>query len=140
MSAQDNLTLVKQMYLAFGEQGDTAGGTPTTLELLAEEGEWEFSGPPDKMPWAGVYRGREQTARALAVLDELIAFEHFHPRDFVAQGDKVVVLGEETGRVKKTGRKFKNIWAHIITLRDGQIIHFRTYSDTAVIVAALLDE
>ena len=80
MSEQDNLQVVKQMYAAFGEQGDTAGGTPTTLDLLTEDSEWEFSGRPELFPWAGVRKGRDGAAAALATLDELLEFEEFAPQ------------------------------------------------------------
>ncbi len=140
MSEQDNLQLIKQMYAAFGDQGDTAGGTPTTLDLMAGDGEWEFSGPAELLPWAGLRRGREETAQALATLDELVEFEQFTPCDFLAQGNKVVVLGDERGRVRATGRTFDNTWVHVITMQNSKIMHFRTYDDTAAVVAAVLEK
>lgn len=140
MSEQDNLQLVKQIYAAFGEEGDIAGGTPTTLDLLTEDSEWEFSGRSEFFPWAGVRKGRDGAAAALATLDELLEFEEFAPQQFLAQGDTVVVLGYERIRVRATGRSFTNTWTHVLKLREGKVLRLRTYDDTAEYLTAMREE
>jgi len=39
----------------------------------------------------------------------------------------VVVLGEEKGRDKKSAVPFKNRWAHVFEVKNGQIICFREF-------------
>lgn len=60
----------------------------------------------------------------------------FDPREFVAQGDKVVSLGHYKWRVKETGREFASDFVHVFTIRSGKIVAFREHFDTAVVVAA----
>jgi uncharacterized protein len=55
---------------------------------------------------------------------------------FVAQGDKVVVLGYERSIAKSTGRSLEQEWAHVYTLRDGKIAEGRFFEDMAAEVVA----
>ncbi len=75
-------------------------------------------------------------AQFYSLLNEVIDYEQFEPREFVAQGDKVVVLGYERGRVKSNGHGFEGRWAHVITLREGKVTRLEAYGDTAAVVAA----
>ena len=43
-------------------------------------------------PWAVKRRGRTQLAASFAGLAEVAETEQFQPREFIAQGNKVVVL------------------------------------------------
>lgn len=62
--------------------------------------------------------------------------QRFEPREFIAQGDQVVVLGEERMRIKATGRIAENRWVMVFALRDGRIVRFREFDDTAAVAAA----
>jgi ketosteroid isomerase-like protein len=55
----------------------------------------------------------------------------FEPREFIADGDKVVVLGHATWQVKPTGRTFDTAWTHVFTLRNGKMARFEAFADTA---------
>jgi uncharacterized protein len=70
------------------------------------------------------------------VLGESVEFEQFEPQEYIAQGDKVVVLGHERQRVKATGEVVEDDWAMVFTLRGGKITKFRNYEDTAAVAAA----
>lgn len=56
---------------------------------------------------------------------------------YIANGEEVVVLGHEVLRVESTGRVIKFNWAHVWTVRDGQIVNLREYYDTSATLAAL---
>jgi ketosteroid isomerase-like protein len=60
----------------------------------------------------------------------------FEPRQFVAQGDLVVALGGYRWRVKATGREVASDFAHVFTVRNGRIVRFQEFMDTARFVAA----
>ena len=53
------------------------------------------------------------------------------PKEFIAEGDKVVVVGNATWLTKPTGRSFDSPWVHVMTIRDGKIARFEAYNDTA---------
>ena len=130
MSDQANVGVVQQGYEALGR-----GDIPALLDLMADDVEWTLQGPP-VIPWAGTRRGREGVAKFFSLLGETLEFERFEPREFVAQGDTVVVLGYERSLVKPTGRTFGQEWAHVYTLRDGKIAKGRFIEDTAAQVVA----
>jgi uncharacterized protein len=65
------------------------------------------------------------------VLAETLETQQFEPRQFIAQDDTVVVLGHERHRVKSTGRSYEGEWVQVFTLRDGKVVKYREYFDTA---------
>jgi uncharacterized protein len=52
-------------------------------------------------------------------------------------GDKVVALGWYSGAYKGTGRSFRARFARVWRVRDGKIVHFQQYTDTAEVGKAL---
>ena len=130
MSEQTNVAVVQQAYEAFGR-----GDIPRVLDHLTDDVVWALQGP-STIPFAGVHRGREGIAEFFSLVEEALEYEQFEPREFVAQGDSVVVLGYERSLVKPTGRTFEQEWAHVYTLRDGRIATGRLFEDTAAEVAA----
>ncbi len=91
---------------------------------------------PSTIPFAGVHRGHEGIAKFFSLVGEALEFEQFEPREFVAQGDTVVVLGYERSLAKATGRPLEQEWVHVYTLRDGKIATGRFFEDTAAEVVA----
>ncbi len=130
MSEQTNADVVRQAYEAFGR-----GDIPAMLGMLTDDVEFTMQGPP-VLPYAGTHRGREGVAEFVSLLGETLEFERFEPREFVAQGDTVVVVGDERSLVKSTGRAFEEEWAHVYTLRDGKIAKGLLIEDTAAQVVA----
>ncbi len=130
MNEQENTRLVMQAYEKFGK-GDIAG----VLELCTEDIEWKLD-DTDNMPFSGMRRGKEEVAQFFRLLAESQIALQFEPREYVAQGDKVVALGHSVWSVKSTHRQFETDWAEVFTLRDGKIARFREFADTAAAAAA----
>jgi uncharacterized protein len=76
-------------------------------------------------------------SEVFALLGQALEFEQFEPREFIAHGDTVLVLGYERSLVKSTRRVFEQDWAHVYTLRGGRIAKCRIYEDTAAQLEAL---
>ena len=125
MSEQDNLQIVKEAYAAF-KRGDI----PAILNTLSDDVVWFLPGQTSLVPVAGERRGREEVGQFFAALDENQEVKEFEPQEFIAQGEKVVVLGQYRWRVKSTGREFSSDWVHVFTLRDGKVAGFKEYYDT----------
>jgi uncharacterized protein len=123
MSAQENVQIVKDAYAAFG-RGDIQG----LLALLADDIEWIT--PGEGLPFAGTYRGLAEVAGFFQKVSEMFEMSFFEPREFVAQGDRVLVAGFDRGKVKATNRTFEGHWAGAFTVRDGKVTNFREYIDT----------
>jgi ketosteroid isomerase-like protein len=57
-------------------------------------------------------------------------------REFVAQGDRVLVIGVARGKVKATNKTFEDDWVFTITVRDGRLTSIREYIDTQALARA----
>ena len=60
----------------------------------------------------------------------------FEPKEFVAQGDKVVALGHYAWHVRSTGREWESDFAHVFTVEDGKVRRFQEYTDSAALAEA----
>jgi hypothetical protein len=58
------------------------------------------------------------------------------PREFVAQGDRVLVVGFSKGRVKATNRTFEDHWIFAMTVQNGKVTNIREYIDTLALARA----
>lgn len=53
------------------------------------------------------------------------------PEQILDAGDTVVSLGRYTGTYKATGAAVNAQFVHVFTLRDGKVVKFQQYTDTA---------
>ena len=129
--SQDNIALVRGAYEAF-QRGDI----DAVLEAFDSNIEW-FSPGPSELPFAGARQGHAALREFFAALDETFEIQRFEPKEFLAVDDKVIVVGEETNRVKATDTVVDTEWAHVVTCRNGKVVRFHEYGDMSAIVAAL---
>ena len=114
------LEIVKNVYNRFAE-GDIAA----FLALCADNIEWVVNGPAN-LEKCKAYKGRSGVQQFLDILAEW-EFSSFAPREFIVDGQTVVVLGEETGTDKRSGIPFENRWAYVFDVKNGQIVRFREF-------------
>src|SRR5687767_14232341 len=107
----DTLKVVQDAYGSF-QRGDI----PSLLASLSEDVQWFLPGDPSIVPVAGLRQGVSGVADFFSTLATTQDAEMFEPREFVAQGDTVVSLGEYRWRVKKTGKVFGSKFAHVFTV------------------------
>jgi ketosteroid isomerase-like protein len=128
MSIQENIQVVKDFFAAMGG-GDRQG----LLALCADDFEWII--PGEDWPLAGTHRGHAGLAdvleKACAELETSM-----EPPEFVAQGDRVLVVGFATGKVKATNRTFEDHFVFAITVRNGKLANIREYVDTQALARA----
>ena len=125
MNAQQNKQRVQESYRLF-QNGDIQG----VLERCHDDAEW-CSPDSEVMPFAGSFHGKPGIADFFSRLDATLQALRFEPQEFIAEGDKVVVVGQATWLVKTTGKQFDTPWMHVFTLRDGKIARIEALSDTA---------
>ncbi len=128
MSTQENVQIVKDFFAAIG-RGDKQG----LLALSAEDIEWII--PGEDWPLAGTHRGHAGLADLLQKASEMVETST-EPREFVAQGDRVLVVGFARGRIKATNRTFEDHWVFAITVRNGKLTNIREYIDTQALARA----
>ncbi len=125
---EENVQIVKDFFAAIG-RGDKQG----LLALSAEDIEWII--PGEDWPLAGTHRGHAGLADLLQKASEMVETST-EPREFVAQGDRVLVVGFATGRIKATNRTFEDHWVFAITVRNGKLTNIREYIDTQALARA----
>ena len=130
MSVKENVQIVKDAFAAFG-RGDIQG----VLALLAEDIEWIV--PGEGLPLAGTYRGHAAVASFFQKVLEMFEYSSVEPREFLAEADRVLVVGFESGRVKATNRTFEAHWVIAFTVRNGKVTNVRDYIDTLAQARAL---
>jgi hypothetical protein len=126
----NDLELVQSLYAAFGR-----GDLPFILDRLAPDVEWSHPRPAE-IPWGGTRHGRDAVAGFFAALAGGVDVESFEPRTFLCQDGTVVVLGREAMRVKANGRRYATDWVHAWSVRDGRVVRFQEFTDSATIVEA----
>ena len=86
-------------------------------------------------PRRGVRRGKAAVAEFFRQVAANVNFSTFEPKEFVAADDKVVALGHYTATTP-IGKSFDADFAMVFTLRNGKILRFQEFSDSAGINAA----
>src|SRR5580700_930813 len=129
MSIEENIEIVKGFFAAIG-----SGDKQRLLALSAEDIEWII--PGEEWPLAGTHRGHAGLADLLHKASEMVEISYPKPPEFVAQGDRVLVVGFARGRIKATNRTFEDHWVFDITVRDGKLTNVREYVDTQALARA----
>ncbi len=109
-----------------------AGDAPGALGLMAPDIEWITM-------WHYKVDGRGPERVAEGLFKPMMAewsSASLIPTEFIVQDDTVVSLGDFTGVHGTTGKKATARYAHVWTLKDGKITHFRQYIDTLAVAEA----
>jgi uncharacterized protein len=94
--------IVKQLYDAF-ERRDIS----SLLDMFTDDTILHGPAPAGVLPWGGVHKGRRGAAKFFTAVGESLKPQQFELRDFIAQGNKVAVLGYQKGQAKLTGRPYE---------------------------------
>jgi uncharacterized protein len=129
MSIEKNIQVVKDFFAAI-DRGDNRG----LLALCAEDIEWIV--PGEDWPLAGTHRGHAGLSEVLQKASEEIEMTYPKPPEFVAQGDRVLVVGVATGKMKATNKPFRDDWVFDMTVRNGKVAKIREYIDTQALARA----
>ena len=129
MSIEKNVQTVKDFFAALG-RGDRAG----VLALAAQDIEWII--PGEDWPLAGTHRGHAGVADAFKRASEEVPFSYPEPPEYVAQEDRVLVIGFAKGKIKATNRTFEDHFVFAITVRHGKLRSIREYVDTQALARA----
>src|SRR3984893_5651693 len=129
MSIEKNVQIVKDFFAAIGR-----GDKERLLALVAEDIEWII--PGEDWPLAGTHRGHAGLENLLQKANETVETSYPEPPEFIAQGDRVLVVGFATGKIKATNRAFKDDWVFAITVRNGKVTKIREYIDTQALARA----
>lgn len=123
----DNVKFLRNLYDAFGR-----GDIPTVLGAMSSEIHWHEVESNPYMPSGTAWVGPD------AVLNNLFLklgaeWNGFavHPKSFHDAGNSVIVEGRYSGRYKATGKSMDTQVCHVWDIKDGKLIRFQQYVDTA---------
>jgi hypothetical protein len=86
---------------------------------------------PKSLPGGGDLRGVLEFRLFLEAMMEHLEEAYPDPEEFIAAGDKLIVLGTWRARARKTGRSAAVPFAHVFQMRDGKFNYFRNYIDSS---------
>src|ERR1700678_2457461 len=129
MSIEKNVQVVKDFFAAMG-----SGDKQRLLSSVAEDIDWII--PGEDWPLAGTHCGHAGLENLLQKANETVETSYPEPSEFIAQGDRVLVVGFATGRIKATNRTFEDHWVFAITVRNGKLTKVREYVDTQALARA----
>jgi uncharacterized protein len=122
--------LARSGYEAFGR-----GDIDAVLSLMAPDVVWHEA---ESLPYGGVWRGPD------AVLENIFSaigrdWDEYaaEPRQFIETDDHVVVLGEYRGVYRANGARMQAPFAHVWQFREGRLVTFHQFTDTALWLAAI---
>jgi ketosteroid isomerase-like protein len=124
---QNPAEIVRSFYERLGA-GDVAG----VLDLIAADIEWTTM-------WHYKVTGPGLVGIVDGIFKPLMAEWSQHslvPTELIVDGDTVVSLGDFTGRHATTGKEARARYAHVWTIKNGQIARFRQYIDTLAVEGA----
>jgi uncharacterized protein len=130
MNEEANTQTVRELYRHFA-----SGNVHDLLKLCSPD--VNLTVPEvENSPFTASWQGRDSLKTFLGLVSETEDFNDFEPLDFIAQGDRVVVLGRMTATVRATGRHYSTDWVHVFTIKGGKMTAFHEYYDTAAALRA----
>ena len=126
----ENVSTVQRLYAAFGR-----GDIGSVIAALSPDVVW---GEPDNPfnPAAGTWRGHAGFLEWASIGRQSEEILRLEPRQFIAQGDMVAVVGHTACIARPTGRSYETDFVHLVTLRGGKITRFQEFFDTYVAAEA----
>jgi ketosteroid isomerase-like protein len=125
--AAKNLAVAQGLYAAYGRRD-----MKWILDAVADDVVWGIdSVAAREVPAYGVGRGKQHVEKFFAAWGASADFESFEAGDFVAAGDHVFATLRYELVVKATGKRLKSESPQHFTIKDGKIVAWRGYEDTA---------
>ncbi|MDX9749680.1 MAG: nuclear transport factor 2 family protein [Flavobacteriales bacterium] len=118
--------VVDRMFAAFA-QGDADAFVGT----VSDDTVWTYHGT-QVIP-KGTFEGKEGVRKFFKSIVEGSDILHFEPTDFIVEGNKVVVLGHEHQRVKRSGKELKQQWVQVYTVENGLITKMEEFASSEVV-------
>ncbi|MBW4572630.1 MAG: ankyrin repeat domain-containing protein [Tolypothrix carrinoi HA7290-LM1] len=117
------------------------GDVETALNCLANDVEWFnytiIPGFNDIMPWIGTYHGVEQVVETFKIFTGLVEVKFEELVKLAVQGEEAAGVIHERSLVKATGLEFEIEFVQWLTIRNGKIVRWKSYTDPSSIVRAL---
>jgi len=112
-----------------------SGDINAALAVVDNAAVFEAQGPAT-VPIYGRFVAHEGVKRFIAILAELFDTQVFEVRKAVEAEGFAFAYGYMQHRARKTGRIFKSEWALVCEIKDGKILTYKMFEDTAALIEA----
>lgn len=119
-------TVVEKMFAAFSN-----GDVESFVETVSNNTVWIYHGT--QIIPKGIFEGKEGVRNFMNNIlnsTEVISFE---PLEYIVEVNKVVVLGQEHQKVKRSGRELKQKWVQIYTVENDLITKMEEFATSEVV-------
>ena len=125
-----NVDTVRGLYESFAK-----GDVPAVLGAFDENIEWVEA---EGTPYGGTYLSGDAILQNvfMKLATEWTGYK-VAPEEFYDAGSTAIVTGTYSGSYNATGKNMNVPFAHFWTLRDGKVVKFVQFTDTAVFCRAL---
>ncbi|MEU8517030.1 nuclear transport factor 2 family protein [Kitasatospora sp. NPDC048722] len=119
----------------------TGGDFERALGLLSDDVEWinyaPVPGYNDRMPWIGTCRGPAEVLASLKVFTDVVEVGPERLLRLVVDDEEAMGVLHERSVVKRTGRPFEVEFIQWLTVRDGKIVRWKSFTDPSEILRAI---
>jgi hypothetical protein len=133
--ADRNVEIIRDLY----ERYTMGDGAECVLDSLAEDVVWRSVGPPSRLPFTRSRHGRDGVRAYFRALNQDWEMISYKVNELIGQRDRVVALADACFCHRKTGKLVATAKADVFRLRDGRIVDFCEFFDTAAAVEAATD-
>lgn len=133
----DNVSILRGAYAAWHR---TKGDPGVWLDILADHVSW--GSLADGKPGMEFSKARASKQEVVAYFEELMndwSMEHYRVNEYVAQGNRVVALGECSWTNKRTKKSITIPKVDAWLFENGKVVEFMEHFDTHTAIMASQD-
>lgn len=118
--------VVEKMFRAFAQ-----GNVDNILETVSNDSVWIYHGT--QIIPKSRFQGKEEVGTFFFNILNYTEILHFEPKQYIVQGNMVVVWGNEHQRVKKSGKELKQERAQIYTVKNNLITRMEEFAAPEIV-------
>ena len=112
------------------------GNIPGVMAVFDPAIRFTHHGPREQIPFAGEWQGLDGVGQFFETFGGAVEPVFVNVKGIVASGDQVVVLINESYKVRSTGKEYVTDVVHIWTVNNGKVVQFDELYDSAAIADA----
>lgn len=120
----------------FSRRAATVEDLTEIEDLVSDDVDWFIVGDRKIVPWAGRWVGKTGVSQFYGTLRKETVNERFDVKDVLTHGNRVVIIGQLSTRVKRTGKLIESEFVFDFLAENGLITRFRPFEDSEAVAMA----
>lgn len=108
------------------------GGMGALAGIFADDAKFQIAGSPEHSMLAALAEGHEAVMGLLQTIVDTLELENFTLLDLLVEDNKVAVRWRATFRHVTSGETYPSELADFIEIRDGKVVSYTEFLDTAL--------